>query len=381
MRARAAIAEMAAMETGIVNAGDRGGRPRASVVWGIPAIFWTLFAGFMALHTYLSMLAHGHSFARILFFYVAVSLFWVPATPAIAFLARRFPLVPFRWRSAVAHLLASVAFAGASVAWHIWMLISVRPFDDMTITGFGPHYPHALWRWFPFELLIYCGTVSVVYAFELYEQSRQRALRAAQLEREVAQARLDALSLQLQPHFLFNALHTVTGLIRGDEDGAAISTIAGLSDLLRYALDSSGAPEVKLAQEIEIVKRYLAIETLRYRERLEVRIDAAPESLDAAVPRLLLQPLVENAVRHGAAASAGPAWLELKTRREGNSLRIEVSNSAAAEGGGERGFGIGLANTQARLEQLYGPSHELTIRRLVDRFELFLAIPWRMVHV
>lgn len=359
----------------------RGSRPRAAVAWGFPATFWTLFAGFMAIHTYLSMLAHGHSFARILLFYVAASLFWVPATPAIAFLARRLSLVPFLWKSVVAHLLAALAFASAAVAWHIWMLVSLRPFDEMTITSFGPHYLHALWKWFPFELLIYCGTVGVVYAFQFYEHSKERALRSAQLEREVAQARLDALSMQLQPHFLFNALHTVAGLIRGEEDQAAISTIAGLSDLLRYALDSSGAPEVRLAQEIEIVKRYLAIEALRHRQRLEVRIDAGAESLEAAIPRLLLQPLVENAVRHGVASSAGSSWLELKTRREGDSLHIEVDNSASGEGESERGFGIGLTNTRARLDQLYGPSHQLSVRRLPDRFELSLTIPWRLVHV
>jgi two-component system, LytTR family, sensor kinase len=357
--------------------GSRGGRPRAVIVWGLPAIFWTLFGGFMAIHTYLSMLTHGHSFARILFFYVAVCLFWVPATPAIAFLARRFSLVPFRWGSTALHLLAALVLASASVAWHIRMLLSVQPFDEMTITSFGPHYLHALWKWFPFELLIYCGTVGIVYAFEFYEHSQQRALRSAELEREVAQARLDALSLQLQPHFLFNALHTVTGLIRGEEDQAAISTVAGLSDMLRYALDSSAAPEVRLSEEIEIVKRYLAIERLRYQDRLQVTLDVETGSMAARVPRLLLQPLVENAVRHGAAANAGASWLEIKTRRTGDSLLIEVSNSAGGEAESERGFGIGLQNTRARLDHLYGSAHKLAIRRLPDRFELSLTIPWQ----
>jgi two-component system LytT family sensor kinase len=368
MRARAAPA------TEILDV--QAGRPRAVAVWGIPA-FWTLFGGFIAIHTYLSMLTHGHSFARILFFYVAVSLFWVPATPAIAFLARRCSLVPFRWPSAVAHLLAALAFASSSVAWHIWMLVALQPFDDMTITSFGPHYPHALWKWFPFELLIYCGTVGAVYALVFYERSKERSIRTAQLEREVAQARLDALSLQLQPHFLFNALHTVTGLIRGEEDQAAISTVAGLSDMLRYALDSSTAPEARLGEEIEIVKRYLAIEGLRYRERLKVMMDVDAGSTAARVPRLLLQPLVENAVRHGAAASAGASWLELKTRRAGDVLLIEVSNSAGAETASESGFGIGLQNTRARLDQLYGASHRLSVRRLPDRFELSLTLPWQ----
>jgi len=353
-------------------------RAQAAVAWGVPVIFWTLFGTLLAVHTYLSMLTHGHSFARILLFEIVICLFWALATPLIAFLARRLPLVPFRWTSALAHLLAAGAFASVSVAWHIWIVVTLRPFDERTITTFGPHYLESLWQWFPSEVLIYCGTVGAVYAFEFYRRSQERALRSAQLEREVAQARLDALSLQLQPHFLFNALHTVAGLIRGEEDKAAISTIAGLSDLLRYALDSSGTQDVKLSEEIEIVRRYLAIETLRYRERLQVTIDADVSSLDAAVPRLLLQPLVENAVRHGVAANANSSWLALKTRRDEDSLTIEVSNSAGIAVDGEKGFGIGLANTRARLEQIYGSAHQISIRRLPDRFELTLAIPWRV---
>jgi two-component system, LytTR family, sensor kinase len=367
----------AAAGISIASAGSRGGRPRAAVVWGLPVLFWTLFAVLLAVHTYLSMLTHHHSFVRILLFEIAVCLFWALATPAIAFLARRFPLVPFRWTSVPLHLSATGVFVCASVAWHLRSSLTLRPFDVRNITSFGPNFLEALWLWLPSEVLIYWGTVGAVYAFEFYRRSQERALRSAQLEREVAQARLDALSLQLQPHFLFNALHTVTGLIRGDEDRAAISTIAGLSDLLRYALDSSGAADVKLSEEIDVAKRYLAIETLRYRERLAVTIEADPESLSASVPRLLLQPLVENAVRHGVAANANSSWLSLKTRRTGEALTIEVSNSAGAAGNGESGFGIGLANTRARLEHLYGASHRLSIHRLPDRFELFLEIPWR----
>lgn len=367
----------AAVESNPLRLLNRGNRSRAAVVFAIPAIFWTLFAGLLAVHTYLSMLSHHHSFLRILLFEIIVCLFWAMAAPAIAFLAKRFPLVPFRWTSVPAHLLAAATFASASVAWHIRMGVSLQPYDVRSITSFGPNFVASLWNWFPSEVLIYWATVGAVYAFEFYKRSQERALRSAQLEREVAQARLDALSLQLQPHFLFNALHTVTGLIRGEEDQAAISTVAGLSDMLRYALDTSGAPEVRLGEELEIVKRYLAIERLRYRERLKVTIDVQAESVAARIPRLLLQPLIENAVRHGAAISAGSSWLELKTRRAGDSLLIEVSNRAGGETASESGFGIGLKNTRARLDQLYGPSHRLSIRRLPDRFELSLTIPWQ----
>jgi LytS/YehU family sensor histidine kinase len=186
--------------------------------------------------------------------------------------------------------------------------------------------------------------------------------------------------LQLQPHFLFNALHTVSGLVRAGEPQAAISTLAGLSELLRYALDSTSAPEVSLGEELDAVRQYLAIQELRFGQRLSVRLDVAAETLPARLPRLLLQPLVENAVRHGAGASGGAAWLELMAARRDGKLAIAIRNSAR---GGEsarevagQGRGIGLPNTRARLDQIYGRGYALHTRHLGDRFELTLELPW-----
>src|SRR6185503_2924718 len=146
---------------------------------------------------------------------------------------------------------------------------------------------------------------------------------------------------------------------------------------LRYALDNSGAPLVTLAEEMEAMRRYLAIQELRSGGRLSVTLDLEPETLHAAVPRLLLQPLVENAIRHGAATNGGGPWLRLRTRRADERLRIEIENSASSEVPAESGLGIGLRNTRARLAHMYGGACQLDTRRGVDRFELTLLIPWQ----
>jgi two-component system, LytTR family, sensor kinase len=343
----------------------------------LPAMFWSAYGIFIAGQTYLMMLSHGHSIVRLVFYNIFVSLFWAAAFPLIAALTRRFPLIPWRWRSAAVHLWAGVVLGLGHMLWHTALNVGMRPYDVRNSTEFWPTFSGGFYLIFPFEVLVYLGTVGVVIAMDAHRRSRERALRAAELERELAQARLDALAVQLQPHFLFNALHTVAGLVRGGESQAAITTIAGLSDLLRYALDSSGAPLVTLEEEMEAMRRYLAIQELRYGGRLSVTLDLDPETLHAAVPRLLLQPLVENAVRHGVATNGNAPWLRLRTRRADEQLRIEIENSASSEPPSESGRGIGLPNTRARRAQLYGDACELDTRRVADRFELLLAIPWQ----
>jgi len=340
-------------------------------------MFWAAFGIFVAGQTYLMMLSHGHSIVRLVVYNVVVSLFWAAAFPLIAALTRRFPLIPWRWRSAAVHLVAGSLLGLAHMVWHSALNVGMRPYDVRNATQFWPLLSEGFYVTFPFEVLVYLGTVGVAVAMDAHQRSRERALRAAELERELAQARLDALAVQLQPHFLFNALHTVAGLVRGGESQAAVTTIAGLSDLLRYALDSSGAPLVTLEEEMEAMRRYLAIQELRFGGRLSVTLEVDPETLHAAVPRLLLQPLVENAVRHGVAANGNAPWLRLRTRRADERLRIEIENSASSEPPSESGRGIGLPNTRARLAHLYGDACELDTRRMPDRFELALAIPWQ----
>lgn len=357
--------------------GSRGGRPRVPLAFALAALFWSTFAVFVAVQTWLSMLTHGHSLPRLVAYQLVVCWFWIAATPLVAFLARRFPVAPWRWSAALVHLSAAAACGVGFFAWLVAASVAIRPYDVRNITAFSPAFFEKVRGQLPLEMLVYLGTLGAVCAFDFLERSRERALRAAHLERELANARLDALAAQLQPHFLFNALHTVSGQIRGQENQAAIATIAALSDILRYALDASGAPEVPLEEELDVTRRYLAIQRLRYGERLEVALEPGPGTARALVPRLLLQPLVENAIRHGVGPSASASWLALSARREGEALRIVVSNGVPAAPPAGDGLGIGLRNTRARLEQLYGAGFTMEARPFEGRYEVELRLPWR----
>jgi two-component sensor histidine kinase len=357
---------------------SRGPRTRTLLAGALA--FWGAFAVFVAIHTYLSMLSHGHSLARLVGYQLAVCLFWALSTPPIAALAERFPLVPWRGRSVLVHAASAAAFAGAFAAWSIAMNVAMRPYDERSPTDLVGGFVATFSAHFPLEVLVYAGIVGAMHALAFHERSRERALRAAELERALSEARHEALASRLHPHFLFNTLHTVSSLIRAEQPAAAIRTLASLSDLLRYALDASRSPDAELAEELDVARRYLAIQALRFGDRLEVHLHADPDALPARVPRLLLQPLVENAVRHGMPGTSDgeAAWLRLEARRVNGSLSIGIVNSAhgvpPAEG---EGRGIGLSATRARLERLYGADFRLDTRRLDDRFELALDIPFR----
>jgi two-component system LytT family sensor kinase len=294
------------------------------------------------------------------------ALVWALFTPGIIWLARRFP--PFegpRWRRGLA-----VNFAASAVA--VFLEVLVVLLNQRFIRGTPPSAKPLLvdgimafvW-WFPSDGLLYWAVLAVDYGVRHYRTLRERELRASQLEAQLSEARIEALKMQLQPHFLFNALHTIGQLIRTRQDDTAVAVVAGLGDLLRRVLDGATAQEVPLKQELEFITSYLEIEQIRFRDRLEVRVDVPPETLDARVPHLILQPLVENAIRHGIGPRAGggrvcvSAWrvgrkLHLAVWDDGSRLGETIGAAGASNEEGQEGRGLGLANTSARLRQLYG---------------------------
>jgi LytS/YehU family sensor histidine kinase len=189
-------------------------------------------------------------------------------------------------------------------------------------------------------------------------------LRATRLEAQLIQARLEALRAQLNPHFLFNALNTIAMLVRRQANAEALRGIVGLSQLLRQVLDRRAAAEVSLGEELALVEHFLAIEQLRYPDRLRVRIRVDRGVLEAQVPNLLLQPLVENAVRHGIGRRRGAGIVEIVVHRRGDALTLQVRDDGPGLPDGwcpEEGFGLGLANTRERLQRLYGPDHRFEL--------------------
>jgi ligand-binding sensor domain-containing protein/two-component sensor histidine kinase len=220
-----------------------------------------------------------------------------------------------------------------------------------------PRFSQTVW----FGIMV-AGLIAafIVMIWFLYKRDRDRELQASQLESKLAQAQVQILEMQLQPHFLFNTLNGIMVLIRQDPDMAS-RMIARLSEFLRLTLDSAGEQEVTLRRELEYLTRYIQIEQLRFGDRLTVEQSVNPEDLEALVPNLILQPLVENAIRHGVSRRRGPARISIEATRDNGSLTIHVRDNGTglqSDPGGNLKEGIGIRNTRSRLKYLYGNAQE-----------------------
>ncbi len=289
-------------------------------------------------------------------------------------LARRFHFEAATWgRSLLAHLLCSVLFS------FTYMLVRAWVGEWQGAASFGDAFQTLLVKTWHFNLLIYWVIISVTDAFDYYRKYQERERRALELEKSLAQAKLQALQMQLNPHFLFNSLHSISALMHKDVE-AADRMIARLSDLLRAALDNSGAHEVTLRQELEFLGRYLEIEQTRFGDRLAVKMDIAPDTLEARVPNLVLQPLVENAIRHGIEPRARPGVIELRAQRRGGMLDLRVSDNGDGLRDHEPAVeGVGLSNTRARLRELYGEAHRLELSNgRSGGLSVWLTIPFHL---
>jgi signal transduction histidine kinase len=288
---------------------------------------------------------------------------YVPAalTSWIFRLAHRFPLdSERRVRSVMVHAGAAGAFSIV----HLACMMAVRH-----LLWPGMMYEPSAVSWTTFvqrsylmnldwALMTYSAIVGLSYALAYYRESQARAVKAANLEARLAEARLKTLEAELHPHFLFNTLHAISALITTRPDSAD-RMISRLSDLLRITFDRSGAVVVPLHEEIEFLEKYLEIEQTRFQDRLTVRYEIDPDTLDAEVPRMLLQPLVENAIKHGIAPRSGAGTILISARQDGDVLRLEVDDDGVGLSGATRArlrAGVGLSNTRARLECLYGPA-------------------------
>jgi two-component system, LytTR family, sensor kinase len=320
---------------------------------------WTAFGLLFALTLFWQVRTHGHSPFLIALYALLVWWAWAAAMPLVAWLGRRWPLSPFRLRVVPVHLVAAVVLGTLHDLWWNGLLVWMRPFDDMGATdfwnAFGKDYVGRAFS----EVMIYGAVLGTTYAIDYRRRLHEREIAALELERSLAHASLHALELQMQPHFLFNTLHAIGGLVRQSRSAEAVEMIAGLSDLLRYSLEHAGKHLVPLGREIEILGRYLDIQRIRFPDRLSVAIDVPGELRRAAVPALILQPLAENAIRHGIEPSAAPGVIRLTAAREGDDIRLELFNSGRVAG--PAGSGIGLENTRARLDQLYGGRHSFAL--------------------
>ena len=307
-------------------------------------------------------------------------------TPAILWLGDRYPFRRERWVAPVAiHLAGSAVFAVAQ----LWLEAVVTAWTGVVsfpvAQSVGTYFPVLLALAFHGSVLCYWLIIGLQALWRFHESARRHErealelmARASALETQVVQARLGALKMQLQPHFLFNTLNAVVSLVRARRGREAEDTLAHLSDLLRWVLDDSEHQEVALARELEYVRLYLAVERVRFADRLRIDLRIAPDTLDAAVPHLCLQPIVENAIRHGIEASASAGELVISARRVGGRLELTVEDDGPGFRSMRQPVGIGLANTRLRLAELYGGRAALTLANALDGGAIVtLTLPFR----
>ena len=357
---------------------DAAGVERAGVrvdwlKWGTLFGFWALFSFLNANQVYFEMLhkpGMHHSWWRIVFWQLAVWWVWGGLTPIVLGLGRKVTGAHASWlRGLLIHLPFSLLLPAAHVAASTELRILIQPFDVWSDTRpFFDQLSSEMRSLFLFDFFVYWAVLGVGHAFDSRERYRERESAASELKAQLAQARLEALKVQLHPHFLFNTLHTISGLVRAGDRQPAVNMIAGLSELLRRALDSADEQEVPLREELKFVELYLDIQLVRFSDRLTVRTDIAPEASDALVPNMILQPLVENAIRHGLSPCETPGTISISAYRSGRMLHVEVSDDGPGLQSGwriEESGGIGLANTVERLRRLYGADQRFELRNVV----------------
>jgi hypothetical protein len=289
---------------------------------------------------------------------------WMPLLPLVIWLARRFRFDGPEWLwSGSVHLVSAIGLATVHVAAFSAAYRALFADQPAFQDSLGAQVRYFMARHVFTDVVTYCATVGVYLAFENFARYRRTAIaaalsdaKAARLQLSLSEARLQTLRMELNPHFLFNALNAVAGLVRRREHEAAIETLSQLGDLLRTTLNRELPPEVPLAEELGLLDRFLGIERVRFGERLQVVFDIAPDAERALVPPLILQPIVENALKHGIARRTGPATLHIGARRAGAQLELSVRDSGVglSRQGRPPREGVGLSNTRARLAQLYG---------------------------
>ena len=311
-----------------------------------------------------------------------LALWYVPAalTPLIFRLMKRVRIDERLIRTIVVHILAAFAFS----LLHAASMVAVRAvLWGPPPLGWITAIQRVYLMYLDWALMTYTTIVGVTYAYSYYREAHARTIKAAQLEARLMEARLKTLEAELQPHFLFNTLHAISTLVHTNPD-AADRMISRLSDLLRLTFDRSGAARVPLQEEIEFLEKYLEIEQTRFQDRLTVHYDIDADTLDAEVPRLILQPLVENAIKHGVSPRTGLGLVEVASRREGESLWLEVRDNGVGLSGTARTqlrSGVGLANTRDRLDCLYGDAHLLEFSEAETGLTVRMRIPFHHAPV
>jgi signal transduction histidine kinase len=336
---------------------------RIALIWAI----WTVIGLVFTLQYYFTSFRSERPipFVDSLYVQMTWSYLWALATPLVLWLASRIPIERHNWvRNSLIHLPLSIVLSvaltavGHVILWLNWGWAAGKPFSFERLTRFVIGN-------FSEGLGMYLLIALIGYAFSYYRRYREGEMRTLRLEAQLSHAQLQALKMQLHPHFLFNTLHSISALLNKQPE-AARTMITRLGDFLRLTLENSGTQEVTLQKEMEFLRCYLEIERVRFQDRLMTRVDVSPPALDAQVPNLILQPIVENAIRHGIAPRSTPGLIEILAKPQNGTLRIQIRDNGPglpADRNSEAMFtkGLGLANTERRLDRLYGAAHRFDL--------------------
>ncbi len=335
------------------------------ISWRVAALVWLVPALLSATTSYAFTKITGHpvAFWTVLVINIPIWYFWAIATPVIFWIGRSAPIGwPVSPLAVSLHIIASVIAAFADVVCGMSVAALLR------VTPLGDHVLHSYlvngMSWLLTGVLTYWTILGAGYALAFARKYQAQQLRSSELAGELARAQLSVLRNQLHPHFLFNTLNTAISLVRVARTDSAIGVLTSLSDILRRLLRHAPDQEITLREELSFLNAYVAIEKIRFSGRLTVNVTIDEQLLDAMVPNLVLQPLVENAIRHGIGRRNGAGRVDVSARRQGDRLVLQVCDDGPGlpnEWLPSMTGGVGLANTQARLEQMYGPLHEFML--------------------
>jgi two-component system LytT family sensor kinase len=331
-------------------------------VWIVGFVLWTLLAFLSAAgaRVYTASMGTPESWGMLLAWNLTISFVWSALTPLVYELSRRFTFDRNSWKTALPiHLIACVVLSLLGAM----LIVLAEPYVMWNSTEpRAPFWAHTISRTF-MDLQRYWYVLLITQALAYYSKYRERELQSSQLEAQLAHAQLEMLKSQLEPHFLFNTLNSIAALARNDGQAAEHMTLQ-LADLLRSSLDAVGVHEVPLSRELTFLQKYIDIQQTRFGDRLRVELDIDPHTLSALVPNLILQPLVENAIRHGIGPRRSPGLVRIMTRRDADEIWMEIRDDGVGLSGCDGRLpheGVGLHNTRARLQQLYNHDHRLVV--------------------
>jgi two-component sensor histidine kinase len=352
--------------------------------WGWIAAIWSAGGVFEASQAVLIMrFAEGrhHAWLPLFATELATWLPWALATPWVIGLARRYPIIRgTTLRTVAVHLAAFATISATAEAWSAMLQVLFNPWGNRRPPTFWDTWSTTLLYQVVIFLIAYALILTITYLVDSRENVARQMTETARLNEELSKAQLAALRRQMEPHFMFNTLNSIAGLVRDQRNDAAVSMIVGLSEFLRRATEDSHRTQVTLAEEVEYLQRYLDIQKVRFGDRLRVSVDIPADLLDAQVPNLLLQPLVENAIKHGIAQRIAGGSVRVAGTRRDESLCLSVYNDGPsfAEDWQTQGAGVGLDNLRTRLRILHGDASELRMRLAgTDGVEVVVTVPLR----